>query len=63
MASLAEPMRDLKVKIPLHYYVQLHTLKILKGKNMADALCEALDVYFANPDNKELRESALDQLR
>lgn len=57
------PMRDLKVRIPLQYYVQLHTLKILKGKNMADSLCEALDVYFATSAVRELREDALDQLR
>ena len=47
---MTDPTRDLKVKIPLNYYVQLHTLKIMRGKNMADALCEALDAYFANPD-------------
>lgn len=63
MTVAEEPMRDLKVKIPLNYYVQLHTLKILRGKNMADALCEALDLYFANPANAHLREAALDSLR
>ena len=63
MTTAEEAMRDLKVKIPLNYYVQLHTLKILRGKNMADALCEALDLYFANPANAHLREAALESLR
>lgn len=39
--------KDLKVRLPVHYHMRLQTLKILKGKNMGDALCEALDMYFA----------------
>ena len=39
--------KDLKVRLPMEYHMKLQTLKILKGKNMADSLCEALDMYFA----------------
>jgi hypothetical protein len=39
-------MKDLKVRLPVHYHMKLQTLKILKGKNMSDSLCEALDLYF-----------------
>jgi hypothetical protein len=39
--------KDLKVRLPTHYHMKLQTLKILKGKNMSVAFCEALDMYFA----------------
>ena len=41
------PNKDLKVRIPVKYHMQLHTLKILKGKSLSDAVTEALDDYFA----------------
>lgn len=44
--SQEEMMKDLKVRLPVHYHMKLQTLKILKGKNMSDSLCEALDLYF-----------------
>lgn len=42
-----EMTKDLKVRLPVQYHMKLQTLKILKGKNMSDSLCEALDMYFA----------------
>ena len=46
--------KDLKVRLPVAYHMKLQTLKILKGKSMSDAFCEALDMYFAERDgNKE----------
>ena len=39
--------KDLKVRLPMSYHMKLQTLKILKGKNMSAAFCEALDMYFA----------------
>ena len=52
--TLAMPVqrssKDLKVRIPVKYHMQLHTLKILRGKSLSDAVTEALDEYFAkNP--------------
>lgn len=44
--SHEDMMKDLKVRLPVHYHMKLQTLKILKGKNMSDSLCEALDLYF-----------------
>lgn len=44
--------KDLKVRLPVSYHMKLQTLKILKGKNMSDSLCEALDMYFAERDVK-----------
>ena len=46
MSQEPEMMKDLKVRLPVHYHMKLQTLKILKGKNMSDSLCEALDLYF-----------------
>lgn len=46
--TTADAMKDLKVRIPVEYHIQLRTLKILKGKSMSDALSEALDLYFEN---------------
>jgi hypothetical protein len=40
--------KDLKVRLPVSYHMKLQTLKILKGKNMSEAFCEALDMYFAD---------------
>ncbi len=40
--------KDLKVRLPMSYHMKLQTLKILKGKNMSVAFCEALDMYFAD---------------
>ena len=42
----AHPNKDLKVRIPVKYHMQLHTLKILRGKSLSDAVAEALDDYF-----------------
>lgn len=44
---IQERTKDLKVRLPTSYHMRLQTLKILKGKNMSVALCEALDLYFA----------------
>lgn len=44
--------KDLKVRLPVAYHMKLQTLKILKGKNMSDSLCEALDMYFAERGHK-----------
>lgn len=38
--------KDLKVRLPVSYHMKLQTLKILKGKTMSTAFCEALDMYF-----------------
>lgn len=46
MSQDVQMMKDLKVRLPVHYHMKLQTLKILKGKNMSDSLCEALDLYF-----------------
>ncbi len=44
--TITIPAKDLKVRIPVKYHMQLHTLKILRGKSLSDAVTEALDDYF-----------------
>lgn len=39
-------VKEVKVKIPLSYHVRLHSMKVLTGKQISDAVKEALDAYF-----------------
>jgi hypothetical protein len=39
--------KEVKVKIPLGYHVKLHSVKVLTGKPISEAVAEALDLYFA----------------
>lgn len=51
--------KDLKVRLPMHYHMKLQTLKILKGKNMSVAFCEALDMYFAERNGETVEVEKL----
>lgn len=55
---MSQTTKDLKVKLPVDYHIQLRTLKILKGKSLSDALAEALDLYFADAKQVEVAEAA-----
>jgi hypothetical protein len=39
--------KEVKVKIPVGHHVKLHSMKVLTGKQISDAVTEALDMYFA----------------
>lgn len=45
-----DPMRskEVKVKIPVSHHIKLHSMKVLTGKQISDAITEALDAYFAS---------------
>lgn len=43
----AETMKELKVSIPVRYHLQLHTLKVLEGRQIHAVVQEALNGYFA----------------
>jgi len=45
--SASDRVKEVKVKIPVHYHVRLHSMKVLTGKQISDAVTEALDAYFA----------------
>lgn len=38
--------KELRVKIAVDYHLKLHALKLLRGKNMSEAVEEALAHYF-----------------
>lgn len=44
-ADLSE-RKTLKISLPAKLHLQLHTVKILKGKNISDTVEEALDEFF-----------------
>lgn len=39
-------MKELKVNIPVKYHLQLHTLKVMEGRQIHGVIREALDQYF-----------------
>lgn len=51
---IREPMpelavsKEVKVKIPIQHHVRLHSMKVLTGKQISDAVSEALSAYFAS---------------
>ena len=42
--------KEVKVKIPVSHHIKLHSMKVLTGKQISDAITEALDAYFATQD-------------
>ena len=45
----ASRMKPVKVKIPVSHHIKLHAMKVLAGKQLSDAVTEALDAYFESP--------------
>ena len=39
-------IREMKVRIPSDYYMKLHSLKLLTGTQISEAVTEALKIYF-----------------
>lgn len=56
----ADEQKEIKVKIPVEYHVKLHTLKVLKGKEISSTVENALTRYFEilsdNPEGKRLEK-------
>ncbi len=46
--------KELRVKIGIEYHLKLHALKLLRGKNMREAVEEALDHYFEHTRAQDL---------
>lgn len=40
--------KEVKVKIPVTHHIKLHSMKVLTGKQISDAITEALDAYFSS---------------
>lgn len=47
--------KALKVKVPVKQHIDLHTIKILTGKNMSETVTEAIALYI-----KTLKEEGED---
>jgi len=43
-----EALHELRVRVPVHLHRQLLSLKILRGKSLAETISTALDLYFAD---------------
>ena len=41
-------VKELKVHIPVKYHLQLHSLKVMEGRQIHGVVQEALDKYFAS---------------
>lgn len=56
-------MKELKVNIPVKYHLQLHSLKVMEGRQIHGVVQEALDKYFlsirADPPAKKREEERL----
>lgn len=47
-----DPLHELRVRIPVDLHRQLLSLKILRGKSLAETVSTALDIYFAEHARK-----------
>ncbi|MFA5862309.1 MAG: hypothetical protein WDA16_11510 [Candidatus Thermoplasmatota archaeon] len=55
--------KEVKVKIPVSHHIKLHSMKVLTGKQISDAITEALDAYFASGAYQQAVELEPDALR
>lgn len=55
--DLSEP-KTLKVSLPAKMHLQLHSLKILTGKNISDTVEDALDSYFSDQIEEDVEADA-----
>lgn len=42
----AEGLKEIRIKIPTALHVKLHSIRLLKGKSISEAVTEALEEYF-----------------
>jgi len=54
-----QEIREMKVRIPSDFYMKLHSLKLLTGKQISEAVTEALDMYFTKESfNKRVENNS-----
>ena len=46
-------IREMKVRIPSDFYMKLHSLKLLTGTQISEAVTEALALYFEQEEFKK----------
>ncbi len=57
--DLSQP-KTLKVRIPTKLHLQLHSVKILTGKNISDTVERALQTYFGDQLNGDEEAEVLE---
>ncbi len=53
-------VKEVKVKIPIGYHIKLHSMKVLTGKQISDAVTEALAGYFDDLQAEQESASEVD---
>lgn len=48
LAAGSDELHELRVRIPVELHRQLLSLKVLRGKSLAETVALALDIYFAD---------------
>lgn len=46
-------LKELKVRIPIHYHMRLHGLKILGERSISETVLRALELYFQRLSEQE----------
>lgn len=59
-ARTLEPVHELRVRIPVDLHRQLLSLKVLRGKSLAETVSQALDLYFAEHARRAPTEASED---
>lgn len=49
-----DEQKEMKVKIPVQYHLNLHSLKVLTGKNISTAVTEAVKLYFQEVADEDM---------
>lgn len=42
-----DKVKEIKVKVPVLFHIRLHSIRVLHGKPIGEAVTEALEQYFA----------------
>lgn len=49
-----EGLKEIRIKIPTALHVKLHSIRLLKGKSISEAVTEALEEYFSTAVHKPM---------
>lgn len=52
MAATQDDLHELRVRIPVDLHRQLLSLKVLRGRSLAETVSMALDIYFSERANE-----------
>ena len=61
MAATPDDLHELRVRIPVDLHRQLLSLKVLRGRSLAETVSMALDVYFSERASATRRGESADE--